>query len=108
MSSGEEGILLLKRIRALVEPVFGARLRGVVLYGSMSRGDAREDSDVDVLVLLDEPIQLGEDLRAIVHATYPLQLEIDRSIHAVPVSCRSYDAGSFALYRNAKREGVRL
>ncbi len=32
---------------------FGTRLRGIRLYGSGARGDWREDSDVDVLVLLD-------------------------------------------------------
>ena len=103
-----EGMSLLKRIRALLEPAFGSRLHGVVLYGSMSRGEAREDSDVDILVLLDDPIRLGDDLRTIIHATYALQLEIDRSIHAIPVSRRSFDAGMFALYRNAKREGAVL
>jgi len=33
--------------------VFGSRLRDVRLFGSYARGEADEDSDVDVLVLID-------------------------------------------------------
>ena len=40
---------LLKRIKALLEPAFGSRLRGVVLYGSEARGEATPDSNVDIL-----------------------------------------------------------
>ncbi len=34
--------------------VFGERLRVVRLFGSYARGEANEDSDVDVLVLIDD------------------------------------------------------
>jgi hypothetical protein len=60
------------------------------------------------MVLLTGPIALWRDLETIVNAIYPLQLQIDRSIHATPVDVDSYDAGSSALYRNAQREGIRL
>ena len=33
--------------------LFGERLRDVRLFGSFARGEAHEDSDVDVLVLVD-------------------------------------------------------
>jgi predicted nucleotidyltransferase len=32
---------------------FGSRLRECVLFGSYARGDAHEDSDIDVLVVVD-------------------------------------------------------
>ncbi|MBI2892696.1 MAG: nucleotidyltransferase domain-containing protein [Deltaproteobacteria bacterium] len=34
--------------------IFGSRLKEVRLFGSRARGDARVDSDADVLVVLDE------------------------------------------------------
>jgi predicted nucleotidyltransferase len=43
----------LERYAELLRARFGARLRDVRLFGSYARGEADEDSDVDVLVLVD-------------------------------------------------------
>ncbi len=99
---------LLADARSRLERAFGFRLRGVVLYGSQVRGDAGKESDVDLLVLLDGPIDLGEDVQTIVRALYPLQLELDVPIHALPVALKSFEAAQFGLYRNAQKEGMRV
>jgi len=44
---------LLDRLARGLEPHFGERYRGLVLYGSCARGEAEEESAVDVLLLLD-------------------------------------------------------
>ena len=102
------GNKIRKEIRARLEAAFPDRLRGVLLFGSEARNEAREDSDLDLMVLLEGPVRLGRDLETIVRALYPLQLELDAPIHAIPVSGDSFKAGSYGLYRNAKREGVYL
>ena len=53
---------LLQQIKARLQPAFGDRLCGVVLYGSEARGEARADSDIDVLLLLKGPVFVGRDL----------------------------------------------
>jgi predicted nucleotidyltransferase len=98
----------LSQIRPRLEAVFPDRLRGVLLFGSVARREADPESDVDLLILLDGPIRLGPDLRTIVQALYPLQLDSDRPIHALPVAADDFAAGLYALYRNAKAEGVFL
>jgi predicted nucleotidyltransferase len=99
---------LRNEIRPRLEAVFRDRLRGVLLFGSEARGEADEDSDLDLLVLLEGPVQLGKDLETIVEALYPLQVEIERPIHALPVPVETFEAGEYGLYREAKREGVAL
>ena len=97
---------LMKRMKQSLAEAFGDRLRGIVLYGSEARGDARDDSDIDLLALLDGPVSFGRDLETCTDALYPLVLELERPIHAKPVDFRSYEAQEFAVYRNARKEGI--
>ena len=97
---------LLQEIKARLHGVHGNRLRGVVLYGSEARGDADADSDIDLLVLLDEVAEYGRDLETNLRALYPLALQIGRPISAKPVSATEYETVDCPLYREARREGV--
>jgi uncharacterized protein len=101
-----EAMSVLDEVKTRLSGLYGPRLRGVVFYGSEARGEAQPDSDLDFLVLLDGPIRFGKELEAIIEALYPLVLDLGRSIHAIPVDFAVYEAGEYALYRNAKREGV--
>jgi hypothetical protein len=47
-------------------------------------------------------------MEKIVKALYPLQLELDRVIHSLPVTIEAFEAAEYGLYREAKREGVLL
>ena len=97
---------LLNQIKHRLKDAYGDRLQGVVLYGSEAREEAEPDSDIDLLVLLRGPIELWNDIRTNVHALYDLQLEVIRLIHAMPVDMEIFQAGEYALYRNARREGI--
>lgn len=47
---------------------FGERLRAVVLFGSLARGQARENSDVDLLVVADDmPDRYGDRVRDVLN-----------------------------------------
>jgi hypothetical protein len=46
-------------------------------------------------------------LSTITRTLYPLQLDMaNRPLHAIPVPESEYRAGTFALYREAQREGI--
>lgn len=97
---------LLIEVKTRPERVHRERLQGVVLYGSMARGDAEADSDIDVLVLLADPIEYGRDLMRNLDALYPLSLELGRRISAKPVSATDYETQDCPLYRSAREDGI--
>lgn len=99
---------LWAQVKERLSAVYGDRLKGLVVYGSEATGESGPDSDIDVLVLLQGPVRLWEEIDRCVDATYPLAVEIGRPIHAEPVDAAEFEKGDFALYRNAKVEGVRL
>lgn len=46
-----------------------------ILYGSEARGDARPDSDIDLLILVDEPQLTPEREQEIIRPLYELEVE---------------------------------
>ncbi|MDR3528417.1 MAG: nucleotidyltransferase domain-containing protein [Rhizomicrobium sp.] len=47
---------ILARLKRELAALYGTRLKQVLLYGSRARGDHRDDSDYDVLVVLEGPV----------------------------------------------------
>ncbi len=97
---------IVNKCKEVLARQYGKRLRGVILYGSMARGEATDGSDIDLLVLLDPPLDYFAELRKLVDVLYPIQLESEQLISAKPVSFNDFEIGSLSLYRNARREGV--
>ncbi|MFO8008501.1 MAG: nucleotidyltransferase domain-containing protein [Candidatus Brocadiia bacterium] len=99
---------LQRELKRRLQEAFGDRLRGVILYGSEARGEPGQESDIDVMVLLQGPLNVWQDIKTGVEATYDLTLELGRPVHPDPVDAEEYRKGEFALYRNVKREGIVL
>lgn len=97
---------LMREIRTRLVRAHGKRLRGIILYGSEARGESRPDSDIDLLVLLDGPVDALHDLQTNMDALYPLAVEIGRRISPKPVDATEYETVWCPLYESAHREGV--
>src|SRR5688500_18749248 len=87
----------LARFRALLEAHFGERLREVVLFGSCARGDADDESDVDVLVVIDE-LTVAER-RVVVDLSY----DVDSSGPWLGLSPLAYSTSQAAELRARER-----
>jgi predicted nucleotidyltransferase len=98
---------LLQEIRSRLAKAYGPHFRGVVLYGSVARGDDQPDSDIDIMVLLDHPAQTWQDVHTASEALFSLSLEIDKVIHVMAVDVHRYEESDAPLYSDARNEGVR-
>lgn len=99
---------VLRQCQALLHTLYGRRLKGVVLYGSCARGTEEMESDIDLIVLLEGPVDTAQEIRRMWEVLYPLQLESAQLLSVVPVDVTLYDQGAYALYRQAKAEGMAL
>jgi predicted nucleotidyltransferase len=97
---------IVQRCKEVLSRYYGSRLKGIILYGSVARGEADPGSDIDLLVLLSPPFDYFAELRQIVDLLYPIQLDSEQLISAKPALASDYEMGSLSFYRNARREGV--
>lgn len=96
----------LKKCKHILSDYYGDKFQGLILYGSMARGQTDNFSDIDLLVLLNTPFDYFQELRKIVEILYPVQLESENLISAKPAAKEEFDSGRILLYRLAKREGL--
>jgi predicted nucleotidyltransferase len=62
MTTREKTSKLLAEFKSELKRIYGDRLKGVFLYGSHARGDAGSESDVDILVVLDDWEHYGAEI----------------------------------------------
>ncbi len=95
----------IKRTVRAIEP--GAE---VILYGSRARGDAEADSDWDLLILVDGPVD-GVREQAIRHRLYELEWDSDEVLCSVICSREDWDSPLYRampFHQNVDRDGIAL
>jgi predicted nucleotidyltransferase len=100
---------ILNSVSKLSRSIFKNRLNSVILYGSYARGDMDNESDVDIIVIVEmTPLEISQYRKQIVLLSSKLSIEND-----VTVSIHLQDYNTFNAYKdvlpffmNVVREGV--
>jgi len=106
---------ILKNILQLTgnkaQELFGDRLKKIVLYGSYARGDYDEESDIDVMLLVDmDDEETRKFNKQIARLMSDVVLEYGISLSPVIQDSRQFDKYKKVLpfFVNIEKEGVRI
>lgn len=97
---------ILKEFREEIEKLYGKRLKSIILYGSWARGDATEESDIDVIIVLEGKVIPGKEIDRMIDIITEINLKHGVLISVYPVSEKDYSTINSPLLINVRREGV--
>ena len=99
--------LLIELKTSLVE-LYGDRLFSLILFGSQARGEATPDSDIDVMTVLDDPVNVAEEIYRTSDIRWNFMMEYEELISIIPTTKSSFLSSATSLIRVVKREGIEL
>ncbi|MBQ6070293.1 MAG: nucleotidyltransferase domain-containing protein [Bacteroidales bacterium] len=95
----------ISRVLEQIAPIQGK----AILFGSQARGDARKDSDWDVLILIDKDSISSADIDRVSYPIRELGWEIDAMVNPIMYTMKDWESKSFTpFYKNVMKEGVVL
>ncbi|MEW6545148.1 MAG: nucleotidyltransferase domain-containing protein [Nitrospirota bacterium] len=97
---------LLKELKEHLGQLYGARLRGVYLFGSYARGEADEASDMDVLIVLDRVDNYSQEIDRTGEVVSTLSLRSGVTISRVFASEQRWQTDQTNFFLNVREEAV--
>lgn len=83
-------------------------VKKVILFGSKARGDDEPESDIDLLLLTQKPLQ-WQDREKIINALFDIEMEYDVLISIIDATVSEWSDGiitNFPIYQNVRHDGV--
>jgi len=105
-AAGDPLRTLLRELKAGLAQIYGDRLKGVYVYGSYARGEGGAESDLDILVVLDDVDHYAAEVDRTADLISELSLGFGVAISRVFVSERDWASGTSAFLANAREEAI--
>ena len=99
---------VLQHTSDALRQMYGPRLKRVILFGSHARGDAQPDSDIDLLVVLEGPVDILEEARRTSGLALHTASERDAALSFVHLSSEEFADLRRPLVQSVRDEGIAL
>ena len=102
---------VVNRFAEEAKRIYGSKLQEIILYGSCARGDFENDSDIDILILLNTPLEsISLERKRILDISDQLDLYYDVVLAPVGQNYTVYQKyiPVSVFYQNVEREGVKI
>jgi predicted nucleotidyltransferase len=96
---------ILKEFRKEAEELYGKRLKNIILYGSWARGQATEDSDIDLAVILEGEVDPCREIDAMIDLITDINLDFETLLSVFPLSVTDFKQANSPLLLNLRKEG---
>ncbi|MDE5088224.1 MAG: nucleotidyltransferase domain-containing protein [Trichodesmium sp. St16_bin2-tuft] len=97
---------IIAKTRLGLENLYGQQLDRLILFGSQARGDARPDSDIDLLIVLKNSFDYSQESDRISYLIADICLEYTVVISCVFATLQKYQEYDGGLFRNIRQEGI--
>lgn len=99
---------LVSLVKAHLLTRYGERIKGFLLYGSHARNEATENSDIDLLVLVDDSVEPSEVRRSLSDLLFDILLEHGELVSVLVLPISFFEESGYPFILNVKREGIRV
>lgn len=99
---------IVRRVRQYLEIVYGHQFKTLILYGSWARGSATPDSDVDLLVVVDDALDPWAVRRSLDGILFDILLETGRLVSVIVVPQSYYESYRSPFLVHVRQEGIRV
>lgn len=100
---------ILSDFKTKMMSIYGNRLNKIYLFGSYARGEANQHSDIDLLVVLNDPsIDSFQELSTISDVSFSLSLQYEELIGAVVTTKAQFESLSEPLFLEVLKDGIVL
>ena len=106
LSATTKNNLLLTNLRQKLQTIYGSRLKNLILFGSWARGDASDESDIDVLVVLGGPVNTEHEIERTGNIISDLSLTYNVVISCVFISKKRFINEQSPFVLNVHQEGI--
>ena len=97
---------MLTEVKYRLTYLYGTRLRGLFVFGSYARDEENAESDVDLLIVLDDVEDYSKEISATSELISELSLKYDLSLSRVFASEEDWRENHTLFFNNVRREAV--